>query len=70
MGALKPLVVACSWAPHVEHLADLIAEVSAMPALQVDPTAVYLTGVVSHQPPNLPAARTLAELRAGLTPCC
>ena len=34
-----------------------------MPALQVDPTAVFLTGVVSHQPPSLPTART-PELRA------
>jgi predicted peptidase len=59
-----------SWANHIEHLALLLGEVSAMPTLSVDPAAIYLTGVSMGGVGTWALAAAYPNLFAAIVPIC
>jgi predicted peptidase len=59
-----------SWAPHIADLRALLAEVSAMRALTVDPAHLYLTGVSMGGVGTWALAAAYPELFAAIVPIC
>ena len=59
-----------SWANHIENLAGMLDEVSAMRSLSVDPTRVYLSGVSMGGVGTWALGAAYPERFAALVPIC